>query len=293
MRRVIQAGMADSRDIARSAQSERQMQSLRVGDYDSFFRLSLAATRGDPESAWSSRPYPRWNSPELKGAGVLIVGEQGFGDQIMYARFGKLLQDHGADVTWLVPTPLVRLFSHCLGGRVQSMDAPCNFENLSFCFASNELPLLFFPQLAAPPSAPYLAPPKPNIIPGNRIGVVTQGNPGLAWDNHRTLPPELASELLAIPGAVSLHPEDTGARDFFDTATIIAGLDLVVSVDTSVAHLAGAMGKPVWILISTAWMDWRWTRHRDHPWYASARVLYQPTPGDWRSVVDRVKADLS
>jgi len=103
------------------------------------------------------------------------------------------------------------------------------------------------------------------------------------------MPEAEARRLLALPGAISLHPEDTGAADFQDTADIIAGLDLVISVDTSVAHLAGAMGKPVWVLVAAHAIDWHWLRDRsDSPWYASARVFRQAAPGDWASVVDRV-----
>ena len=94
-----------------------------------------------------------------------------------------------------------------------------------------------------------------------------------------------------MPGAVSLHPEDTGAKDFADTAAVMAGLDLVVSVDTSIAHLAGALGKKTWILLPHLGTDWRWMRGRDDtPWYPSARLFRQPGLGAWEPVVEGVLA---
>ena len=104
-------------------------------------------------------------------------------------------------------------------------------------------------------------------------------------------PPEAAAALTALPGAVSLEPDATGARDFWDTASVIAGLDLVIAVDTSVAHLAGALGKPVWVLLPVIGCDWRWAA-RASAWYPSARLFRQPAPGDWSSVLASVKAAL-
>jgi ADP-heptose:LPS heptosyltransferase len=93
---------------------------------------------------------------------------------------------------------------------------------------------------------------------------------------------------------MSLLPEHTGATDMLETAEIIAGLDLVVSVDTSIAHLAGAMGKPVWILLPALGSCWRWSRGRDRSdWYPTARLLRQPEPGDWRSVLTQLGRDIA
>ena len=102
------------------------------------------------------------------------------------------------------------------------------------------------------------------------------------------MPDELARRLLDR-GAVSLHPEDSGARDFADTAAIIERLDLVISIDTSVAHLAGAMGKPVWTLLPYVHCDWRWLRGRtDSPWYPTMKLYRQARPRDWTDTLAQV-----
>jgi len=123
------------------------------------------------------------------------------------------------------------------------------------------------------------------------IGVVWRGEAQNRNDRFRSLPPELGAELLALPGAVSLDPADSGAADFQATADIIAGLDLVITVDTAVAHLAGAMGRPVWVLLAKHAIDWQWPREGVSPWYPSARLFTQSRAGDWAPVVAAVKAE--
>jgi len=131
---------------------------------------------------------------------------------------------------------------------------------------------------------PYLAGQGPRA---GRFGVAWRGN--ARPDPGRSLPAALAARLLALPGAVSLDPEASGVADFQDTANLIASLDFVVSIDTSVAHLAGAMGKPLWLLLQARSTDWRWMQ----PWYPSARIFRQPTQGDWAGAVAAVEAALT
>lgn len=278
--------MDDFDDMRVQGRTGEQM--LRAGRYAEGFRLYDAAWRKVHAGRWLDLPLPRWRGEDLAGASFLISGEQGFGDQIMFARFAKLLQALGAEIHWPCERPLSRLFAQCLGFRTQG-DSPAS----AYYCPSGHLPVHFFPPLCEPPSGPYLSPPPVARFLGAKVGIVTRGDPDHVHDSVRSLPRELATELLSLPGAVSLHPEDTGAADFYDTAAIIAGLDLVVSVDTSAAHLAGAMGKPVWILLSSEWCDWRWMRDRDDsPWYPSARLFRQETPGDWTGVVARVRRSL-
>lgn len=234
-------------------------------------------------------PWPLWRGEPVDGRRITIFPEQGLGDQIAFARFASVLRDQGADVTLLCAPQLVRLFSG-LGVRVLAASGAVEFPDPDYvCFAGS---LLRCARSADEvPGTPYLfGVPRPSA---GRIGVMTRGNPRQHNDANRSLPPEFAAELLDLPGAVSLQPEDTGAADLQDTADIIAGLDLVISVCTSVAHLAGALGKPLWVMPPAFDTDWRWMRGRsDSPWYPSARIYRQAQPGDWRGVIDRVRSDL-
>ncbi|HEX3699173.1 MAG TPA: glycosyltransferase family 9 protein, partial [Phenylobacterium sp.] len=129
---------------------------------------------------------------------------------------------------------------------------------------------------------------------GFKVGFKTQGNAAHGNDANRSLPAGLAEVLRGTAErSFGLDPQESGAADFADTAAILAALDLVVSVDTSAAHLAGAMGKPCWVLLPAADTDWRWLRGRsDSPWYPSMR-LYRQAPGaGWAPVIARVARDL-
>jgi hypothetical protein len=148
------------------------------------------------------------------------------------------------------------------------------------------------------PSLPRLSgvtPPKPYLRAapgGSGVGLLVQGNPGHVNDANRSLPPKPAAELAAIPGIVDLAQAATGAQDLEDTARVIEGLETVVTVDTAVAHLAGAMGKRCFLMLPFV-PDWRWMRDRaDSPWYPSMRIFRQAKVGDWTGVVAEVKQAL-
>lgn len=235
-------------------------------------------------------PWPRWRGEPLEGRRVLIWPEQGLGDQIMCARFAVALSASACDVTLICAPPLQRLFRQSLPLRVLPARGQLAFPDPDVWLWT--MSLLKAVGVQAIQSAPYLT--ADHVTAPYRVGVATRGSATNANDACRSLPNHAAAELLALPGAGSLLPEHTGARDMLDTAEIIAGLDLVVSVDTSIAHLAGAMGKPVWILLPAYGTDWRWLREReDTPWYPSARLLRQKTPGDWSALIDQVRRGLS
>lgn len=238
-------------------------------------------------------PWPLWSGQAVDGKRLLIWGEEGLGDQIMFARFARVLKARGAEVTWFGSPALVRLFNECLGVATLGTDQNAEFSGFDFYCPSSRLALGFNLTSEALPAAPYLDPPAARVIAPGRLGVRTSGNPKFANDAYRSMSSDIADRLLSLPGAVDLAPEQTGATDMHDTAVIMMGLERVITVDTSVAHLAGALGVPVWILLPGD-PDWRWERHRlDCAWYPSARLFRQQSLGDWGSVLADVEAALA
>ncbi|WP_293902724.1 tetratricopeptide repeat protein [Phenylobacterium sp.] len=239
-------------------------------------------------------PYPAWTGEDVAGKRLLIFPEQGLGDQIQYARFAPWLAARGADVTLMCHPALARLFDRSLGVRVIAASGQVDFPDPDYWVMSGSITGRTGLGPDALPNAPYLRSGDGGPAASGGLGVVTRGNPAHTNDANRSLPPDLAARLLALPAAVSLQPEDTGAKDFADTAALVAGLDLVIAVDTAVAHLAAAMGKPTWILLPRLMTDWRWMEDRpDSPWYPSARLFRQPRAGDWTPVLDEVRAALA
>jgi hypothetical protein len=230
---------------------------------------------------------PRFSFPEWTGGPVrslLIYPEQGLGDQIMFARYAALLQARGVQVTMVAPAPLTRLF-RTLGVNVIEGGEGVSVPRCDAWVLAGSLPR--FLGVHAPKA--YLS----SLAGGQGTGVVTRGSPSHVKDALRSLSAGLAAELMSLPGAVSLEPGDTGAKDFEDTRRLISGLERVVAVDTAVAHLAAAMGKPTWLLVSHD-PDWRWGWEGETtPWYPSVRIFRQTTPGDWGPVLAQVRAALT
>lgn len=236
-------------------------------------------------------PYPEWTGEPVAGKRFLIFPEQGLGDQIMAGRFAPELARAGADVTLICSPLLERLFSNNLGVTVLPAKGEVTFADPDYWCMSDSLFTTAGVTPSTIPAAPYLS---GAASRRGGVGIKTLGNPKHVNDANRSLPPEAGRELARLVDGIDLDPTATGARDMQDTADIIAGLDLVISVDTAVAHLAGAMGKPVWILLPAFATDWRWMRGRqDSPWYPSARLFRQARPGDWSSVLAEVAAALS
>ncbi len=256
---------------------------------------------------------PRWQGEDVAGKTVLLHCEQGFGDTIQFMRYAALVRARGARVALAVQPELLRLLEgHPGADAVVAAGGPLP-EHDSFCPLLS-LPRAFGTTLATiPADGPYLAadaalvrqwatPASPDL----KVGLVWAGSAAFVHDRARSIPAEALAPLAALPGvtfhslqkpvvAVPFPMVDRMAQaaDFADTAAIIAGLDLVVSVDSAVAHLAAAMGKEVWLL-SRYVGCWRWLRNRaDSPWYPTMRVFGQAAPGDWPGVIDRVAAALA
>lgn len=234
--------------------------------------------------------FPEWQGEPLSGKRLFVYREQGFGDQILAARFLKGLD--AAQVTYAGLAPLKRLFGPLpVDYRAEVPGEGLVVARHDYWTLPLSIPRWLGVTLEGLDGAAYLAAePKPTSA---RIGLVWHGEAANFNDRYRALPRDQAERLLARPGVISLHPEDTRAADFQATAELMAGLDLVISVDTAAAHLAGALGRPVWVLSAAQALDWQWMAGRtDSPWYASARVIRQPAPNDWASVVDQVIAEL-
>ena len=267
---------------------------LSQGRYAEGFAL-FEARHELAQMAKPALPYPEWRGESVAGRKLLIWPEQGMGDQIQFARFAPVLKAMGADVTLICLPPLARLFEASLGVRVLAAQGAVDFPDPDFWVMTMSLAARLGVTPQTVPGAAYLqAAGSPARLPaGYRIGLMTRGNPHHANDHHRSLPDDQAERLRRLPAnVIGLDPAETGAKDFADTATIIDQLDLVISVDTSVAHLAGAMGKPCWTLLPAHNLDWRWGLTGDRsPWYPTMR-LYRQAAGGWDATVGEVAADV-
>ena len=266
-------------------------------------------------------PQPRWTGQKLHGETVLLHAEQGFGDTLQFCRYAPMVAAAGGRVILVVPKALRRLLTTLDGVAavlseeddvLPPFDYQCPLLSLPFAFGTT--------MATIPAPVSYLrADPLPwarflDELPGLKVGLVWAGRSrteqphAVAIDRRRSmrladmvplfsvpgcslvslqLGPS-AAQMQALPAGAVLHDVSGRLHDWDDTAALIAGLDLVIAVDTAVAHLAGALGKPVWML-NRFDSCWRWFLDRDDtPWYPSMRQFRQTRRGDWAGVIERV-----
>lgn len=274
--------------------------------------------RADKQPRFTDKPL--WDGKKsLKGKTVLLQCEQGLGDSIQFVRYVPMLVEKGATVLLETQPGLMRLFQ-CVEGIEKIIREGGEVPAFDYRIPLLTLPRLFGTRIDSIPAPKrYLSPPdmpelklKPAARRAIRVGIAWAGRPEHKNDHNRSLELNRFIELTEIDGIEFLSlqkgrgEQDIAklscqavlrdcAPDIFDmadTAALIDQLDLVITVDTSLAHLAAALGKAVWVLVPHA-PDWRWMLGReDTPWYPTMKLLRQPVPGDWDSVFARVAADL-
>ena len=306
---------------SKEAQWNKAMALLALGDYVEGWKLHESGL-GDGSKRGPAWIEKRWDGSPFPGKRLLIRSEQGLGDSLQFVRYAALCKERGGQVLLQCSKPLARLLRNC--PFIDAVVADPQDSDFDFQIAMMSLPYIFGTTLETiPAKIPYLFvddATQEKWAPiffgaaGFKIGLVWAGSPreigidARLMDERRSIDLEMLKPLFACKdvGFYSLQigkavgeiaANDLGGRlidytngieDFLDTAAIVENLDLVISVDTSVVHLAGGLGKPVWVL-SRFDACWRWLQNREiSPWYPNARVFGQPVLGDWNSVVKNV-----
>lgn len=269
-------------------------------------------------------PGPQWDGSPLDGCSILLYVEQGYGDSLQFIRYAPLVKARGGRVIVACPERLSRILGTCRGidefYSFHSGHPPPPFHVHA---ALTNLPGIFRADLdSIPADVPYLSAGAERVEQWRkqlgddgsfRVGINWQGNPNYGWDQYRSVPLAQFAPLGEIERVrlfslqkgfgieqLALAPfavEDLGSRldhdaAFCDTAAVIRNLDLVVTSDTALAHLAGALGAPVWMALPFG-PDWRWLLDReDSPWYPTMRLFRQPKFGDWPAVFERIAGEL-
>lgn len=272
---------------------------------------------------------PRWQGEPLAGRRILLHAEQGLGDTIQFCRYAALVAERGGVPVLAVQEPverLIRSLAVVRAGAAQGIGLDAALRGAGAAFDC-ECPLMSLPAVfgttteTVPWSGAYLGAAAPEVAGKGRqfpelaarwrIGIAWAGNPRYRSDAQRSIrlalllpllravdadwislqKGEAAAQIAELPSGICLRDGSSGDRDLAETAALVATLDLVITTDTCIAHLAGAMGKPVWILLPQL-ADWRWMETTERtPWYPAARLFRQQQRGDWTGVMERVIAE--
>jgi tetratricopeptide (TPR) repeat protein len=303
-----------------AAQLNAAVTRLALGDFERGLPLYEARwSEAQLQAAARIFTAPQWDGVEpVSGATILLHAEQGLGDTLQFCRYATVLAAQGARVILEVQPPLVSLLQ-TLAGVAAVVARGAELPEFDLHCPLLSLPLACGTTLGSIPAAvPYLHADPARVTrwrerldgrrPGLRIGLISSGNPQYNKDRNRSVPLARFEPLFTVDrDFISLQKEfreeerDVLRRradrirsfadelsDFTETAALIDCMDLVIAVDTAGAHLAGALGKPLWLLLPFA-PDWRWLRDRtDSPWYPTARLFRQPARGDWDSVISAI-----
>ena len=295
--------------------------SLLQGDFETGWpEYSWRRLEDDPVFKVRNYKPPFWDGEDLTGKTIFVYPEQGLGDIIQFVRYLPMLRQRGGRVAFDIPLPMARLMWDLDGIDVSLKDGD-TLPPFDYHIPLLELPKLLGTTLDTIPAAKAYLHADKNLVEawGERLGPKEEFRIGLVWggnldhlnERNRSIEPELFLPLVETPGvsALSLLVGRDGEAgrvfgdvvtdlapdlgDFADTAAAITNMDLVISVDTAVAHLAGALGTMVWTLLPFN-SDWRWMLGRDDsPWYPSMRLFRQEKREDWEGVIERVAAELA
>jgi tetratricopeptide (TPR) repeat protein len=290
---------------------------LLLGDYANGWRNYEVRWKVYPPRAFNE---PLWQGTPLNGASIVLYAEQGLGDSLQFLRYAPMVAAAGGRVILDLPANLRRLAAQLPGiSALVATGEPlppftwrCPLMSLPLALGTTieSIPAPV-PYLSAPPEALAAAAALDWPATGLRVGIAWTGNPSHPKNRARSVPLDLLATLFDLEDvhffslqigtpeaelkarktrAVDLEPF---TKDMADTAAQMMQMDLILSIDTSMAHLAGALGRPVWVMLNKV-ADWRWLLERDDcPWYPNARLIRQPRQGDWHGVIERVRAELT
>ncbi|MFM0235493.1 tetratricopeptide repeat protein [Paraburkholderia sediminicola] len=295
---------------------------LKRGDYKQGWAEFAKRWRKSDYEAVAVPGVAEWHGEPLDGRRLLLVGEQGFGDHFQFLRFARVLEKLGATVDLCVREPLLPLVERIPGVHHAFSGSP--HGQYDFWVPLMSVPSCVGTELSTiPADVPYMFADKAKVKTWRKradaagkakrkVGLVWSGSPTFGNDRYRSMALAALSPLSELddvawyalqkgaahdqladaPEAFRTHDFTADLKSFDDTAALIMNLDLVIAVDTGVAHLAAALGKPVWVLLP-ANSDWRWLEERsDSPWYPAMKLFRQTRLGDWAPVVERVSEEL-